>query len=79
MRSFLLTALLAGSLLAYVGAHVALCVGLVRGSPRWRALLAFVIPPLAPLWGWKAGMRARVYAWTAAVGLYALGVLFASL
>ena len=79
MRSFLLTTLLAGSLLVYIGAHVALCVGLLRGPSRWRALLALAIPPLAPLWGWKAGMRARAIAWTAAVGLYALGVLLASL
>ncbi len=79
MRSLLVTALLGTSLLAYLAAHVALVVGLARRSPRWRALAAFVIPPLAPLWGWKAEMRGRALAWVIGLASYALGVLLAAL
>jgi hypothetical protein len=57
---------------AHLGAHVAIVVGL-RGD--WlRAVLALLVPPLAPVWGWRAGMRHRVYAWTIALALYAVGV-----
>jgi hypothetical protein len=63
-------------LATHVGAHVAIAFGLARAEPRaWmRAVLALLIPPLAPVWGWRAGMRARVYTWAVALALYALGV-----
>jgi hypothetical protein len=54
-------------------AHAALVVGLaVR---RWwgAALLALLLPPLAPWSGWRCGMRGRAIAWLAAFVSYALG------
>jgi len=52
-----------------------LAVGLARHSGQWwRGPIAFVVPPLAPVWGWQLGMRSRVYAWAGALAVYALGV-----
>ena len=47
-------AMLAGGLvLAFatlVTVHVAIVLGLAWRYPRWRALAALVVPPLAPYW-----------------------------
>ena len=50
--------------------HVALTVGLARRTPRWRAIAAFLCPPLAPSWDWQERMRVRAILWTAAALLY---------
>jgi hypothetical protein len=65
---------LALAFVAFVAAHVALVVGLAQRATKLRAAAAFVVPPLAPWWGYRTGMRARVLAWGAALALYALGV-----
>jgi hypothetical protein len=54
-----------------VTAHVTLLVGLAARAPRWRALVALVVPPLAPYWGWQA-LRRRSVAWMAGAGAYAV-------
>lgn len=66
--------LLLAALLAHVGAHFAIAAGFARTRKWRRAMLALFIPPLAPIWGWRAGMRAPVYAWTGALAVYAMGV-----
>lgn len=53
-----------------VTAHLALALGLARRSYRWRALLAFVLAPLAPWWGWREKMRVRSVLWVAAAIAY---------
>jgi hypothetical protein len=55
-----------------VTTHVTLVFGLATREPRWRALVALVVPPLAPYWGWN-GLRRRSVAWVLAVVAY--GVL----
>ena len=62
------------ALLTHAGAHVAIAVRFATAHEWRRALLALFLPPLAPVWGWRAGMRALVYAWTGALAVYALGV-----
>jgi hypothetical protein len=64
-------------LLAHVAAHVLLAVGLNKQTSWRRAVVAFVLPPLAPLWGWRAGMRRPVYVWAATLVAYAIGVAIA--
>jgi hypothetical protein len=47
-----------------VTAHVAIIAGLARRErPRSRALLALIVVPLAPYWGARDRMFARVIAW----------------
>ena len=65
---------LAVVLAAWVGAHVWLVGGLARRRAWVRAGLALAIPPLAPWWGWGAGLRVPAMAWGAALALYAVGV-----
>ena len=69
---------IAAALVVFVAVHVALVVGLGRRGSWPRAALAFVLPPLAPWWGQKAGMRVAAIAWCAALGLYVVGVAVAS-
>ena len=71
------TLLLAVLLLAFatlVTAHVTLSVGLALRAPRWRALVAFCVPPLAPYWGFRAGMPVRAIAWIVSAAAYAIAL-----
>ena len=77
MKELVLPWLLLGALVVHAGAHVVIVVALARRESLRRAAVAFVLPPLAPLWGWRAGMRAPVYAWSAALAVYALGAAVA--
>ena len=61
-------------LVAFSAAHVTLVGALARRGPWWRAALALAVPPLAPWWGWEAGLRWQPIAWGATLALYALGV-----
>lgn len=65
------------ALAVHAGAHLAIAVRLARAGELDRAALAFFLPPLAPVWGWRAGMRASVAVWTGALVAYALGVALA--
>jgi hypothetical protein len=56
---------------ALVTLHVLLVLGLAARHPRWRALVALVVPPLAPWWG-RATMRKRAVAWVVAAVGYAV-------
>jgi hypothetical protein len=76
VKSALPYALLA-ALAVHVVAHVSIAVGLARSRAWARAVLALVLPPLAPWWGWEAGMQRRVVAWGFALAAYALLVALA--
>lgn len=52
-----------------VTVHASLVYGLAHRKPRWRALVALVIPFMAPLWGWREH-RKRSVAWVVAVVTY---------
>jgi len=51
---------------------VALLALLVMRPPRYRALVAFAVPPLAPYWGGRAGMHARSVVWVVSALAYAV-------
>ncbi len=68
---------LASALAVFLAAHVALVAGLARKRTWGRALVALLVPPLAPWWGYRAGLRVATIAWCAALALYALGVAVA--
>ncbi len=48
---------------AFITSHVALCFGIASRPPRVRALVAFVVVPLAPVWGVKERLTKRVALW----------------
>jgi hypothetical protein len=68
---------IASTLAVFVAAHLALVAGLARKRMWWHAVVAFVVPPLAPWWGYRAGLRVATIAWCAALALYAAGVVVA--
>jgi hypothetical protein len=67
---------LALALALLAGVHLALVVGLARTGARGRvrAVVALLVIPLAPWWGWQAGLRRTTIAWGAALALYAVGL-----
>jgi hypothetical protein len=71
-RDILLFSLLVVSFAILATAHLTLALGLVRRPPRWRAIVALVVPPLAPLWGWREKMRVRSAVWVAGALVYAI-------
>ncbi len=65
-----LMAILVISFAAAVTAHVTLILGLGARPPRWRALIAFVVPVLAPYWGFRERMVVRSSIWILALLVY---------
>jgi hypothetical protein len=61
----------------FVTAHVAITYGLAFRPPRWRALAAFLVAPLAPYWAWREHMRIRFGVWLAALVLYVVASIVA--
>lgn len=61
-----------------VTAHLAIVVGLVAKTPRWRGLVALVVAPLAPYWAWREHMRVRAGIWAVGVVLYVISLIVAS-
>jgi hypothetical protein len=65
--------LVGGLVLAFatlVTVHVAIVLGLAVRDPRWRALAALFVPPLAPYWAFRDGMKVRGGIWLGSVVLY---------
>jgi hypothetical protein len=55
----------------FVTAHVALSARIaLRQKPRWRGLLALLVPPLGLLWAFRAGWRRLGLLWLAGVAVY---------
>jgi hypothetical protein len=58
---------------AFLAAHAALAIGLIRNrSPWWHGLLV-ILPPLAwlaPYWGRRAGLNKRTWFWVGSLAAY---------
>ncbi len=73
-------AILALLLIAFstlVTTHLALSVLLFLRSPWWHGLLALVIPPLAPYYGYESGLKIGAGIWIGAVFFYAVALIAA--
>ncbi|MDC0749152.1 hypothetical protein [Polyangium mundeleinium] len=56
---------------SFVTTHVWLAGRLIlRGSSRLRGMLALVVPPLAPVWGYRQGFRKGAALWVVALVTY---------
>ncbi len=69
MRTALSVAL-AVSLVGFAIAHGVLLAHIVRAKRPVRTVLAFVVPPLAPFWGFELGFRRIAQAWLVALVAY---------
>jgi len=76
---FVLLGLISCAVGLHLVAHVTLVIGLLRRDPWWHGLLAFVIPPLAPYWGYEARLRGRVTLWLATFAVYLASATAAAL
>ncbi len=72
----MLSLILAFALL--VTMHAAIAVRLLLREPRWRGLVALVLPPLAPYWGFEAGMKRMATLWVVALSLYVVARIAAA-
>ena len=70
MRDGILVGGLVIAFATLVTVHVAIVLGLAWRDPRWRALAAFFVPPLAPYWALRSGMVLRGAIWIGSVVLY---------
>jgi hypothetical protein len=78
MKDVAVTLVLVLSFAALVTAHVAIAIGLALKEPRWRAVVALLVAPLAPYWALATGMKARGWAWIGSVCLYSVALFFVS-
>ena len=61
-----------------VTVHIALAGRLaLRSRPRWRGLLALVVPPMAPIYGFREGWHRTSALWVGAVLVYTAALLVA--
>jgi hypothetical protein len=63
---------------ALVTVHVALAFGLLARRPRWHGAVAFFLPPFAPYFGARQGLRGRTFAWLALAVAYVVALVVAS-
>ena len=76
---FVLLALISVAVGLHLVAHVTLVIGLLRREPWWHGLVAFLVPPLAPYWGYEAKLRGRVTLWLATLAIYLASATAAAL
>jgi hypothetical protein len=76
---FALLGLLSAAVGLHLVAHVTLVIGLLRRRPWWHGLVALLVPPLAPYWGYEAHLRKRVTLWLVTLALYVASVTAAAL
>jgi apolipoprotein N-acyltransferase len=67
--------LLALAFAVLVTAHVSLLAVLAFRRPRWRAIAALVIPPLAPYWGWQERRHVASSVWVFGAIAYVVSLL----
>jgi hypothetical protein len=68
VKDYLVLGALVVTFATFVTVHVFLAGRLLlRATPRWRGLVAIVLPPLAPIWGYREGWRRSATLWVASV------------
>jgi hypothetical protein len=58
--------------------HVSIAWGLGSRAPRWRAAVAFLVPPLAVYWAFREKMSVRAFVVCGAVAVYVIARALAS-
>jgi hypothetical protein len=76
---FALLGLLSTAVGLHLVAHVTLVIGLLKREPWWHGLVALLVPPLAPYWGYEARLRKRVTLWLVTLAVYVASVTAAAL
>lgn len=74
MRDIIVITLLIASFAFVMTIHVSIGIGLLTRTPRWRGLVALVVPLAGLVWAWRSSMRRRVWLWIIGALIY-LGAL----
>ena len=65
---------------ASITTHVAIAVRLmIRAKPRYRGVIALLVPPLAPMWAYRERWTKSCWLWVGSVCAYAVMVAVASI
>ena len=75
MKDLIVVATLVIAFALFITAHVTITYGLAWRPPRWRALVALFVAPLAPFWAWREHMRIRAGIWGGALVLYVVAMI----
>ena len=78
MKDMILVGGLVVAFALFVTAHVSIVWGLLFRAPRWRALVALVVAPLALYWAIRERMKVRAGLWIASLVLYGITRVLAS-
>ena len=78
MKNTIVVGLLIVAFAWLITVHVTIVYGLAKKHPRWRALVALVVPVIAPYWAWREHMRVRAGLWMGGVVVYLVALLLAS-
>jgi hypothetical protein len=80
VRNALVLATLILSFATFVTAHLVIATRLfLTPRQRYRGLLVFVVPPLAPMWAYRQNWKSLCWIWVAAIVCYAVAVAIAGL
>lgn len=80
MKDTVVLAMLVLSFATLLTTHLVIALRLsLRARPRYRGLLALLVPPLAPFFAWGQHWRRLAALWVGAVVSYAVLVVVASL
>lgn len=78
MKDAILTVALVLAFATWLTTHVGLAGRLVlRQRPRWRGLVALVVPPLGLIWALRAGWTVIASLWIGAVVIYVVALVAA--
>jgi hypothetical protein len=77
VKDLILMAALTLGLATLVTTHVSLAWRLFRLQPRWRGLVALVVPPLGLIWALRAGWKRTAGLWLGAVAVYLVALVAA--
>jgi hypothetical protein len=80
MKNTVVLVTLVMALATLVLTHLTIAVRLLlRVKPRYRGLLALLVPPLAPVWAYGQRWRRLCWLWLAAVLIYAAALVAGAL
>jgi hypothetical protein len=78
VKDAIITAALVLALATLITTHVGLAGRLViRQRPRWRGLVALVVPPLGLIWALRAGWTVLAGLWIGSLAIYVVALVAA--
>jgi hypothetical protein len=75
VKDTIVLAVLVLSFATFVTTHLVIAVRMIwRVKPRYRGVVALVVPPMAPVWAWGQRWTKLASLWVGAVVIYAVAL-----